>query len=142
MKLCTKYHGVIEYDEETVINLKKGIPGFNSLTKFIIAPIQENPIFSLLQSIEELEIAFVTISPFDLMKKYEFNLDEEIVTELKIESEEDVLVLATVCMNSDIKKITANLKAPIIINTKQRIGQQLILDNEKYLVKYPLFKEE
>lgn len=142
MELCTKYHGVIEYREEEIINFNKGIPGFTGLTKFIIAPIEDNSIFSLLHSVEDLNIGFVTISPFSVIKKYEFNLSEKIVEDLKIESHEDVLVLATVCINSDIKKITANLKAPIIINIKKKIGEQLILDNEKYLVKYPLFKEE
>lgn len=142
MELYTKYHGVIEYSEDQIINFKKGIPGFDKLTKFILAPIEGNSVFSLLHSTENLEVGFVTVSPFSIIKEYEFNLDDEIAENLKINSKREILVLTTVCVDSDIKKITVNLKAPIIINIKQKTGEQLILDNEKYLVKYPLFKEE
>ncbi|WP_234119603.1 flagellar assembly protein FliW [Clostridium hydrogenum] len=142
MKLYTKYHGTKEYDEKDVIDFPKGLPGFKDLKKFIIFPIEENNVFSMLHSIENLEIGLVVVSPFYAMKEYEFNLEEHIINELKVEKEEDIVVLSTVCFNNNIKKVTTNLKAPIIINIKQKIGEQLILDDAKYSIKYPLLKEE
>jgi flagellar assembly factor FliW len=38
-----------------------------------------------------------------------------------------------------VEHITTNLKAPIIINIKQKLGEQIILDNDKYKIKHPLF---
>ncbi len=142
MILKTKYHGDHDYDESDVITFKKGIPGFKSLRKYILIPIKDNEMFKILHSIEDLEIGLILASPFNFIKDYSFNLDDEKAEKLGIKKLEDVLVLNTVCLNSDVRKITMNLKAPIVINISCKIGEQLILDDEKYMVKYPLFKEE
>lgn len=142
MKLCTKYHGVREYEESDVITFNNGLPGFENLKKFIMFSMEENNIFSMLHSIENTEIGLVLVSPFYAMKHYEFKLEQHEIEELKIKDKADIIVLTTVCVNNDVKKITTNLKAPILINIKEKIGEQLILDNEKYSIKYPLLKEE
>jgi flagellar assembly factor FliW len=142
MKLCSKYQGVIEYKEEDVITFPKGLPGFRDLKKYILFSVEENNTFNMLHSIENLEIGLLVISPFLISKDYEFNIEDNPLEDLRIENEADVLVLNTVCLNNDIKKATVNLKAPIIINNKEKIGEQLILDDEKYLIKQPLLKEE
>ncbi|MCM0650464.1 flagellar assembly protein FliW [Clostridium swellfunianum] len=139
MKLNTKYHGVREYEEKDIITFKKGLPGFESLKKFILFPVEENELFSVVQSIEDESIGLVVISPFSVVKDYEFKLVEEKQEQLAIESPEDVLVLNTVTLSTKLESITANLKAPIIINIKQRLGEQIILDNDKYKIKQPIF---
>ncbi|MFL0251825.1 flagellar assembly protein FliW [Clostridium neuense] len=142
MKLYTKYHGIREYDKSDVITFSNGLPGFENLKKFIMFSMEENNVFSMLHSIENMEIGLVLVSPFYAMKDYEFKLEEHEIEELKIKDKSDIVVLTTVCVNNDVKKITTNLKAPILINIKEKIGKQLILDNEKYSVKYPLLREE
>lgn len=141
MKLSTKYHGIREYQQEDIITFNKGIPGFEGLRKFILFTVEDNNIFSILHSIEDETIGIILVSPFNVDKNYEFNLDDEIVSSLKINNPSQVLVLNTVTLNSDIKNITVNLKAPIVINNELKLGEQVILDNEKYQVKHPLFTE-
>jgi flagellar assembly factor FliW len=142
MKLYSKYHGVIEYQEGDVITFPKGLPGFKDLKKYILFPMEENNVFNMLHSVDNLEIGLLVVSPFLVVKDYEFDIEETLSKELKIENQEDVIVLNTVCMNNDMKKATVNLKAPIVINNKEKIGEQLIIDNEKYLTKQPLLREE
>lgn len=142
MKLNTKYHGIHEYEEKDIITLKKGMPGFENITKFIIFEVEENDIFSVIHSIEDEEVGFVAISPFNVIKDYKLNLDDDLIKRLKINNEKYVWVLNTVTLSSKIENITTNLRAPIIINIKEKLGEQIILNNDKYLVKYPLFKEE
>ncbi|NFV12928.1 flagellar assembly protein FliW [Clostridium sporogenes] len=142
MNLNTKYHGCIEYEEKDVINFEKGIPGFEKLKKFIMFPVEDNKIFSVLQSIENEDIGIIVTSPFNIKKAYEVQLNEEQIKNLKLQDEKDALVLSTVTLNSDINKITVNLRAPIVINIKEKIGEQIIVNNDKYRVKHPLFKEE
>ena len=141
MKLETKCHGIIEYKEEDVIEFKKGIPGFDELKKFINFPIQDNEVFSVLHSIENSEIGFIVTSPFGIIKDYEINLDDNVIERLRIENEKDVLVLNTVTLHSKLENITVNLCAPIVINIKTKLGEQIILNNGKYKIKHPLFKE-
>ncbi|ETI89131.1 MAG: flagellar assembly factor FliW [Clostridium butyricum] len=138
MKFISKVHGEIEYEEKEVITFNKGIPGFNELKKFILLDLQEYEPFKLLQSLENDEIALIVTSPYEFFKDYEIKLNDETISNLKIDSPEQVMILTTVTLNSDVKKITTNLQGPIIINTSNNLGEQIILDNSKYEVKSPL----
>ena len=140
MELVTKYHGVREYNDEDVILFKKGLPGFKELKKFIIFPLESNEVFSILHSIEDIEVGLILVSPYTIDDNYEINIPENYIKELEIVRPEDVLVLTTVTLCSNIENMTSNLKAPMIINIVEKLGEQLILDNDKYKIKQPLFK--
>ena len=142
MKLNTKYHGVLSYENEDILMFKKGIPGFENLREFILVPAEDNNLFYILHSIEDINIGIVVVSPFNVLKDYEFYLNEIKVCELNIKSQKDIIVVNTVNLSTRLEDITVNLKAPIIINKNENIGEQLILDNVDYPIKYPLFKGE
>ena len=142
MELVTKYHGVREYSVEDVIVFIKGLPGFKELKKFIIFPLEGNDVFSILHSIEDTEVGLILVSPYTIDEDYEFKIPDNYIKELDIAKPEDVLVLTTVTLDSNIKNMTTNLKAPILINIVEKLGEQLILDNDKYKIKQPLFKED
>lgn len=141
MVLNSKIYGEIEYEEKDIIKFKKGILGLEHLNTYVLLKIDEYEPFQLLQSIDDEAIGFVLSCPFDFYKDYEFDLNKELLKRLEIESEEEVMVFNTVTLNSDPKKITTNLKAPIIINISNNLGEQIILDKEKYKIKHPLIKE-
>jgi len=97
--------------------------------------------FKILHSVEDENVGMVTISPFHVMSNYKIELSSSVLKELDIDNEEEVLVLSTVTLSSQISKITTNLKAPIIINLKNNLGYQIILDEDKYSIKHPFNKE-
>ena len=138
MKFVSKIHGEMEYEENNIVTFNKGIPGFDELKKFILLDLQEYEPFKLLQSLENDEISLIVTSPYEFFKEYEIKLSEETIKNLKIESPEQVMILTTVTLNSDVKKITTNLQGPIVINTSNNFGEQIVLDNPKYKVKNPL----
>lgn len=138
MKFISKIHGEIEYEEKNIITFKKGLLGLSDLKEFILLDLEDYEPFKLLQSLQDNEIAMIVTSPYEFFKDYEFVLSEETIKNLKIESPDKVNVITTVTLNSDVKKITTNLQGPIVINTSDNIGEQIILDNPKYKVKSPL----
>lgn len=141
MKILTKYHGEKEYDEKDIITFDKGLPGFEGLKKFIMFPVEENEVFNILHSIEDQNIGLIVVSPFYVKDDYEVDISDSCIEGLNIKETEDVLVLNTVTVSSNIKNITVNLQAPIIINIKDKKGEQIIIDKDKYPIKYPIFKE-
>ena len=72
---------------------------------------------------------------------YSFDLNKDLLERLGIQKDEEVMIFNTVTLNSDPEKITTNLKAPVIINISNNLGEQIILDKEKYKIKHPLIKE-
>ena len=116
------------------VTFKKGLPGLDEYKDYEIKEIEDGEEFKLLQCNEKKELGLVIISPFQVEKEYEIKITDEIIKNLSITSPEDVLVY------SDPKKITANLRAPILINVHTGLAEQLITENEKYKIKHPIFK--
>lgn len=142
MEIKTIYHGERTYNEEEVITFSKGLLGLENCKRFILFPLEENDNFSVLHSIEEIDMGWIVVSPFQVKEDYSIELPQSLQQRLEIGSEEEVALLSTVTLSSDITKITANLRAPLVININRRIGEQIIVDKEEYLIKHPIFKEE
>jgi len=141
MVFNSKIHGTIEYQESDIITFNKGILGFEGLKKYILIDLKDYESFKLLHSIEDDEIGMIVTSPYEFYKDYEITLNDSLINHLSIKSPEEVMIITTVTVNSDFKKTTTNLQGPIIINTSNNLGEQIIVDNGKYLVKTPLIKE-
>lgn len=139
MEILSPVHGKITYDEDEIINFEKSIPGFNDVKRFILKEI-EGSSFKLLQSIDDVTVGFVVISPFQVEEDYEINLSEEVIKTLEIKEATDVLLYSLVTLNSKVEKITVNLKAPVVINVNNKKAEQFIIDKAKYKIKHPLMK--
>lgn len=123
------------------ILFKKGIPGFQECKSFKLKEIEDMEPFNLLQSVENEELGLVLISPFEVEKNYEIKLSDELLKELEIKSPEEVCLFTTVTLNSDVEKITTNLRAPIVVNIKNGYGEQIIIENDKYKIKHPIINK-
>ena len=53
--------------------------------------------------------------------------------------EDDTLVLVTVTVPKELEKMSVNLQAPIIINADSKKATQIIVNAEKYPVKYYIY---
>lgn len=140
MEIISPIYGTISYELDEVIKFEKSIPGFEDAYNFIIKDIDKESSFKILQSIDDVNIGFVLISPFDVEEKYEIKLIDELIDRLNIKDSADVQLYSLVTLNSKVENITVNLKAPIVINIKDKKGEQFIVDKEKYKVKHPLMK--
>lgn len=142
-ELETKQLGIIKYDETEVIHFAKGIPGFEEDKEYILLRYDQAQPFFLLQSIQSSDFAVVTGQPWFFLNNYEFDLSENDQKDLRInDNVDDLIVVNVIVLCEDPHKITMNLRAPIIINTKEKLGKQIILEKEEYPVKYYLFQKE
>lgn len=143
MKINTKYFGEMEIKKEDIIKFPEGLPGFQEEKEFIIInSLEEDDPFQWMQSVKNSRLSFIVINPFLLVLDYDFKLSESTVEKLKIKDEKDVAVFSIVVVPEDIKKMTINLAGPIIINAKERLGKQIVLDDDRYSTKYYLFPQE
>lgn len=124
--------------ESQVLHFPEGLPGFESYREFSLL-LTEMPELYWLQSLENEELYFLVMNPWLVEKKYDFEIDEETVQQLEITSDRDVGVLAIVTVPDDFKKMTVNLKAPLVINLKNGRSKQLVLLDSRYTLKHPVF---
>ncbi len=144
MLVKTKHFGEIDLDESKIIYFENGILGFEDFKKYTLlfdSEEGERPEISWLQSLEEPALALPVISPFLVMKDYNPEVDDELLKQLGDLNDDNIIVLISITVPSDITKITANLKAPFIINSDSRKGVQIIAENSDYEVKYRFYEE-
>lgn len=139
MKLNTKYFGEIEFQEKDIVNFHRGLYGFDEVHKYVIIDNQDTGgIFKWLQSVDRPDLAFVIINPFFIVPDYEFDIPDGIVERLEINKPEDIAVFTIVVVPEDIKKMTTNLKAPVVINLRNNKAAQIVIEDDRYSLKHPM----
>ncbi|THE12345.1 flagellar assembly protein FliW [Bacillus timonensis] len=141
MKIDTKYHGEVQIEETEIIDFASGIPGFLEEKKFVILPFGQDTGISVMQSVGNSQLAFAVTNPFFFNKEYDFTIDDQVVEQLQIDSEEDVTVYVILTVQDPFEKTTANLQAPVVLNNKKQVGKQVILTNTSYQTKHSIFEK-
>ena len=138
MKIQTAHFGEVEIDEQNILTFEKGLPGLEEDKRYALLSNRESHPISWLQSLDRKEIALPVIDPFVLCPDYSFDIDQEDVEKLEIEEVKDVYVLCILVIPSNINAMTINLAAPVIINVNIKKGCQIILDDRRYRVRFPI----
>lgn len=139
----TKFFGTIDIEDEKIINFPNGIIGFENLKNFALiydSEREERSKISWLQSMEEPLMVLPVINPLDLMDNYTPTIEDELMKNIGDPADADLLIFVTLSIPSDIEMMTANLKAPFIINTVERKAMQVIVENAEYPVKFNAYQ--
>jgi len=140
MKAQTSRFGEIEIDPDRIITMTSPFLGFPDSTRFILRPGKQDSPFMWLQSLDDPELAFVIIQPHVLGLEYSPPIPETIREELKIHTDanQEILLILTIPEGKP-QEMTANLLGPIIVNSKERLARQVVLDPNKYELCWPVF---
>lgn len=141
-KISTNRFGELEVNDNSIINFPKGIPAFEEEHEFILLPYDDNSPYYYLQSAKRPELAFLLTEPFVFFPEYTIEIDDETVGELKINDQDNLetYVILTI-PNGSVRYMTANLLAPIILNSENMQAKQIIMDKSNYKTKHRLFPE-
>lgn len=131
--------GQLEVDIENIISFPKGLPGFETEKEFALLPCETNSPFAFLQSVVDPDLTFLIVEPFSFFQDYEFSLDDEIVSCLRLSKENMPRIFNIVTIPERAEEMTANLLAPVVINPTQRIAQQIVLEKTNFTTRHRLF---
>jgi len=141
IKVKTTRFSEIEVKESDVITLPAGLIGFPELKRYVLLDHDKDSPFKWFQSLDDGAIAFVLINPLLFKPDYTVEVSEAEVSDLTLESEEDGVISVIITMPSNPQNMTANLKAPLIFNLKNRLGKQIILNNSAYTTRHNIMEE-
>lgn len=129
---------VLPVKMENIIHLPLGLLGFEGIKRFVLLVNPEEAPFRWLQVLDDPNIAFIVISPFEVLPNYAPDISSDDVEFIGLKTPEDALVLNIVTLREG-GKATMNLKGPIVINRHSLIGKQVVLNNAAdYEVQYAL----
>ncbi|MCG5250141.1 flagellar assembly protein FliW [Clostridium perfringens] len=121
------------------LSFPDGVPGFPQLSRFQMTQEEAGQPFFSLKSLEDDQVGFWMIDPFPFFPQYEFTLAEAVKKQLQIEEGTPLSVRTVITVRNE-GDVTVNLKAPIIINEEKALAKQVILNDENYDIRQPLFQ--
>lgn len=144
MKLSGTRFGTIEVEEQDVLTFPDGLVGFMETQKYVLVNTgdHESP-FRWLQSLERPELAFLLADPDKYLSDYHPKLRNQDYIDLDMGYEVPYLIYVT----ANIPKgrpgdMTLNLTGPIIINALNRIGKQVVLEDQAYTIRHRVFAQK
>lgn len=135
----TRVFGEISVDEDKILAFPQGILGFPDLKRFTLihdAEATNAPGIRWLQSLDEANFAIPVTNPFTVTEHYAPVISENVVKE--IGECEEPLILVTVTVPSNIRRMSVNLMAPIVINPEDRLAVQTVVDG--YEIKHYVYE--
>jgi flagellar assembly factor FliW len=128
VKLNTRQFGELEFDESIVYHFASGLPGFEELHKFIIINDKDTGPLRWLMSIEDPDIGFPVLEIAQIAP--------ERAKEMPADQLKTSTTFVVVTLNRDPEPMTANLKAPIVLDNAVRTGKQVVINSDKYSTKH------
>lgn len=132
MKIETYLFGAVEVSPEKVINFPSGLVGFEQNKRFMLAHEEGSgaPASFTLQSLDDPYLAFQIVDPTSIGFNYELELSDAENALLQSPAAEDVAVMQVLFKSDEGGKaaITPSLRAPLVINTRARIGLQKVME--------------
>ena len=141
MKVTTTRFGELEVSKNDIIVFPEGILGFDQLRKFFVVDPGDSTLILWFQSIDDAKIAFPIIEPKIFKPDYVAKLMRTDMENLELDSVSDSRIYSILTIPSDITKMSANLKAPIVINNKKKIAKQIVLQDSKLPVQFEMYLE-
>lgn len=118
-------------EEIPVIELVEPMPGFPDRTRFTLVRLDDDGILCSLRSMEDESLRFLVVPPHLFFPDFAPEVDDATVAALGIADVDDVLVLVVVNPGDAAAGATANLLAPLVVNTVNRRGAQVVLSEDQ-----------
>lgn len=137
LRVPTTRFGEVEVAADTVLDFPQGLVGLSHLRRFALLA-GKGP-FRWLQSLDDPDATFVVIDSDEVVSTYEIHpAADDIRVVMQADEPAPLCALLIVTIPRDEPdRMTANLMAPLIVNTERRVGVQAVLP-DRYPVRYPL----
>jgi flagellar assembly factor FliW len=136
--VVTRLFGTINVQEEQLLDFRDGLFGFSLCRRWLLIE-GKKPGTAWLQSADHGALAFMLIDPFMAYEGYTAHLGATEIQQLEAEDPSQIAVFAIVTLpSSDAPEPTANLRGPVVINVRARLGVQLVAGEGTWGVRQPL----
>ena len=138
----TSRFGTVSYSPDDVLVFPRGIPAFEDNHKWILAGSDDSAI-RWLQNIENGDLALPVTSPDAIRPDYNAKIPDDELKLIGSAKMSDLALLIVVAIPENAPwNMTANLRAPILINLKTHKAVQVIALNEEYPIRHIVFPED
>jgi flagellar assembly factor FliW len=141
VKVNTTRFGELEVDQKDIITFEEGILGFENSKNFFVVDPGDQTLILWLQSADDGATAFPIIEPKIFKPDFAISLLPAELNSLKLENLSNASIYTILTIPQDVTKMSANLKAPVIINNTTKKARQIVLQDSKLEVKYEMYAD-
>ncbi len=121
-----------------LIEFVTDVPGLPGMSTCALVALDDAGALFTLRSLLDPDLRLVVAAPPMLFADYQVDIDDDTVALLGLEGPDDALVLVVVTLGASLATSTANLLAPIVINTRTRRALQVVLSGTDQPLRAPL----
>jgi flagellar assembly factor FliW len=136
VQISSERFGEVDCEDSAALSFPHGLLGFENESSFAVVPVDEDGIYSWLQSASDPALAFLVTSPHFFFAGYEPEVNDADVEELDLQDPSETLLLCLLTVGEE--SITANLLGPIVVNTRTRVARQVVLADGRWSTREPL----
>jgi flagellar assembly factor FliW len=138
MEIETTRFGKVAIEAEDILHFPAGLAGLENCRHWVLLADAQNDALGWLQSTARPEVALAVVTPRRFVPDYQVRIPRSELAPVAIQKVQDAKVLVIVGKNE--RSITLNLKAPLVLNLNERLGRQVIANND-YPVQHELSSE-
>ena len=131
----TTRFGRLEISKDKIIHFPNGLMGFPDIKRYILMDYKDT-LLKWLQAVDDANVAFIVVQPFDFFPDYSVSIEDSIKDSLEIENQEDISILSILRVEGE--NVTVNLQGPLVINSLNKRGAQIVNEDSRFSCKTPL----
>ncbi len=139
LKLVTERFGEIMVGEEDLLHFERGIPGLPDMRRVCLLRREEDEPIRWLVDVDDATVAIPVVGAGHIAPGYFEDLAAQVKGLAGAKDTDELELYVILVIGSDPARVTANLRAPILVDRRAGTATQLVLPSEEYPIRYRLF---
>jgi flagellar assembly factor FliW len=123
------------------VTFPNGIPGFESCRRWVVLAAESHTPLRRLHAVDGAEASFLALDPRQVLDGYRCDLSDSDRARIGADEKSPLLWLALVSVEPN-GAVSVNLRAPIVINPKTMMGQQVLPHDCLYPLRHVIAEPE
>lgn len=121
---------------DSPIVFPNGLVGQPDWRRFLLLTPEDDATIQVLQSVDDPNLALMVTNPIQIIPDFTITLTSEDRTTLDLSEDEQPTLLCTISIHNDL--VTTNLVGPLVVNSRSRVGAQLVVVDSPYSTRHPI----
>ncbi|MGZ0187736.1 MAG: flagellar assembly protein FliW [Alphaproteobacteria bacterium] len=133
--------GLVEVFDANILTFPRGLLGFEGRSDYAVLNLPNEGMerFKLLQSLEDPALGFIVTEAAAAADEIDPNDLQDAYKQCEVRPGNALtLLVVSVRKEGDTVELSANLRAPIVIDIERRVGRQHVMSNGRYPIRFPL----
>ena len=139
MRIISRQLGEIESPRPSIIDLPEGLIGFEEHRRYYLLSLEAYLPFRWLVSETDTDLVFAVADPgYFLDETYPLTLGGSDAELLDLRATDPIEAYVILSPDGNGGGVTANLKGPLVVNSRTRLARQILLYSSRLSVRQPL----